>query len=1407
MVTVLSQTLAVPRELPRQPDSPVPRGARDLSSSDSADYPPSRYEDLKNANTISISAFATRTGAIRSIRRNEDGTFRAISKPILNDDETVQNSLKKIPTTGLAEAASHDRLRREKYAQRFSALVAQRPAPRPPRLSMTPNGVHTEPQMAGQLERSESTKTTNTSGGLSVQGNASSTATLLSPGIDAVRRRSPRQPEPINLTPPFRVMRPGEPIRISIPRPPEWDQDSPPIKPEPQKAPLQRRLTTGLPSNLRIQALRSFEEESGRQKTQTVMFVNSIAYDNPDAVGDIIQGVAKVPQSPGSRDSVVNRPRPIPRTGDHQHRRAKSGGSIVSRKSILRSVAGSPTRLPCLPSIPPITSAITRTVPNGTLSMTVEEKMEFFYSTPLTAPSSTEHRTRRRSSVPNLLAARVGLEEEHLQPLGESLLDPESSCDAKESRASKRTTARTSSLLEITMRSHIVGEGNELALSSNNANFVEQSGSSWLSGISFDQRGGSPIESGEAKRRSSPVLPSSRQMSMSTLRSDAHSADEETITNWGSVHSPIVPVSRQNARSTYIRKGSRNDAGSEGIPIIMLDESFESVKGNGPSSHSESDKSLFVESDVSEYSAAQFHHRPGDGCPTFSARKNQQRPRKMPPPTPLLLNRRTAKYAVIVQPAEPSPVESPQTAYEIMEAQLRKFEQLNRHSMESPGRRLALLANLEQEMSQLESEWQSNHDHLRPDSMSGIPTSPFQSSRPASHRSSIESAIAQRRALQMAHMQNREAEETLAPCCQNSSQTSENIQSASWQEKFPEAHLQYRENAPELLVKRNDLCYMAVSKAGLGSPSPPQTDESEMEGESDENCGNSPLGVTRSASSIHELWSQRTLAHESPKTWLWDPRIGMSKENPSCELPGLSVRSATRKDLSQLIIESSRLWRSTPKPVSMESEEGLWTSHSSQRRAPVKAAARPVTIRPSRKNKRVTLLPDIIENPEPLPDKRDTLGIFQFPWGEKSEHATLQYRPSQIFMAMPGTMTTGRPAANYMADTEVTQLEPAEYSSSFFDEYDDEEGDNFSDLYDSDDDDFDETTLWEIASLLQTDNIPSRNSLFPMSWQSSSSMDAPALAEDIADMPYDDEYGSGDSVWTSTLPNHTGAAEEQIISNKFPQPLLWTPQQPPRDHQTFGLPQHESMGWKENAAVPCSRTKARSIADNLQPARSNKLWSPMNEETGHPQETLLWAASKDTNEPPATVYSIKPVQLYHEAHGLWAWLGITTGSTSQRPSTFGLPEPEARFWHSLVSQNSVVNRSKLQPRRSLRNIDSSTLWSQSKATDPVGLWAPYLPSPVFENSGMFRPGASRTDYRTTLSPPAAACLPKRTVRRDNHTIGPLTSAALWSSKALISITSSTTGLWESDVDNIQSETPRYMLTSAAKDIPLHSLWK
>lgn len=1401
-----------------------------MSSSNSTDYPPSRYEDLKGVDS-SISAFASKIEVNRIIRRNDDGTFPAISRPLaaqfetkgnttrepffssikpsnlapalpvglplwkssktgdmqteaagrLNDvpntkvkvgklaisnpiiirNENTQHPLNKIHTIDLAEAASNERMRREKFAQRSSTLVAHRPAPRPPSLPKAPSMVTTESQTATELERSESTKTDKTSTGLSVEGNASSTATLLSPGVEAVRRRSPRQTEPTTLMTPFKVIRPGEPIRIPIPRPPDRDLYTQPTTQEPVQTPLQRRLTTGLPSNPRAQTLTSLTKETGTKNPHTIMFVNNIVYNHPNTVGKIIQEVAKVPQPPDSGNSVVNRPRPIPRKGDkarqvfpaeisptQNHKRSKSGGSLMSRKSILQLLPGSPTGLPSLPPIPQLAGSTNRAILNTTKSMTVGEKMNLLYSAPSSSPSVTASDTKRRSSDPDLPPISTILQDNQLQPPVDDLWDSKSFSDARVSRASKRTTVRTSSILGITTISERVDGSNILAKSVDTRNPADEVGTSWLPGLSFNTRSQDRLVTGEAKRRSSPIIPTSRELSMSTFRSETETGDEETVTNWGSVHSPVAAVSRQNARSTYIEMEPRNVAAYENIPIMMFDISVNDSAEDSQQPNSHDQELLSDNSTTLQRFSGQFHHRVGDECPSFSTRRNTTQSRKMPPPPPLLLNVRTSKRTIIIQTAEPSPMESPGAAYEVIQSQLRNFEQPIRDSVESPGRRLALLANLEQEMGQLETKWLSVHNHLDRGSMSSIQTSPsknsrpsstaLQSSRPPSQQSSVVSTIAERRASQRAPMQVRGNEGTSSQFSHTSSETTPN----SWQRNLAGTQARYMENGPELLTMRNNLNFLSFSKASLGSPSPPDTDGSESDEESQDNNKPSGYRTARSNSPICNLWVQRISPHKPSSSWLWSPQTRVEERGRSYLLPGLSIRPAPRKIEDSLTIESSCLWQSNPQLTPENSQGGLWSGNiPSQRPVSVKAPARPVTMRPPRKNKRITLLPDIVENPVPLPDRRDTLGIFQFPWGERSEHATMQYRPSYVFTVMPITMTAAvnPPRARGLVETE--------YSSSFFDEYDEEEGDDFSDFSGSGDDDFDETTLWEIASLLKTDQVPSKNSLLPMSSPSSHSIDASEPSEHITDIPFDDEQeGNDEQRFLVEFDDAVAVKGLEVPSNVTPA-SLWSPRQTSQEHvQNLGLPQNESVYWGGNVSEPAVRPNVRPRTINPELIQSSRLWSPAAKKEST-RASLLWESSKDVSKPQATSHL-----------GLWVKSGAAISSkTHHNLPNVGLPEPPIQTWQKLVYQMGVgvMRRSKPQMETIIPSINSSELWSANKssslqilngspsgpfASRPAMLWDQASLSRTLDLENVSKTDAVRIDYRINGSQGATSKL-------------------------------------------------------------------
>lgn len=656
-VTVFSGTLVVARERqPRIPESPMPRDLnqnRDLSSADTSNYPPSRYEDIKGYNDTSMNAvdMSTQFGVggvpvqgqlfppLRSTANDKPkfpqnagpkvaGKF-TISQPIPVDSPDMQNSLNKIPTVDLKTAFKNDKERRAADERRRSALVASRPAPQPPdepsfreqeeaasinsqedevreirapapppfplsRSFTTPANELTraDSMKITDLARSNTTKTAKTGGELSVEANASSTSAQLSPGNEALRRRSPRQvmptKTPTKTSTNFQPITPGQPVRIPIPRPPPPPQTQ---LPEPVKTPLQRRPTTGLPGNPRARARKG----SGDGDQQTVMFVNSIVYDDPNVVNDIIQSAVKPPalksavESPlESSKSVVHRGRPIPRKNENDrlifpaevsaqgHRRSRSSGSLVAlRKSILQSQPGTPSELPPLPLPPPPKSAgaAQRPQPNDTKSMTFVEKMNYLYNeSAVSSPSGTTSGAKRRSSVPAL------------PTLPPTFLNNSSQEDREQGGYVAEDDEKRRTKTTVTDRSSVMtdeifnGLPDNLRNTTQSRSAAEDVGTSSLPGTAPENERVPQRSFDGLKRQSSPVIPA--------VRYSAKTKDDDATTNW-SVHSPIAPVNMQqlNARTTYVGKDNAlkvntripsNISGYGGeVMTVMLDTSSE----------------------------------------------------------------------------------------------------------------------------------------------------------------------------------------------------------------------------------------------------------------------------------------------------------------------------------------------------------------------------------------------------------------------------------------------------------------------------------------------------------------------------------------------------------------------------------------------------------------------------------------------------------------------------------------------------------------------------------------------------------------------------------------------------------------------------------------------------------------
>ncbi|KAI8222656.1 hypothetical protein K4K55_010493 [Colletotrichum sp. SAR 10_96] len=1116
------------------------------------------------------------------------------------------------------------------------------------------------------------------------------------------------------------------------------------------------------------------------KRKETVMFVNNIQYNDPTAVQNIIQGAvnqaAKTPlglQSPGSAlkssGSVVHRPRPIPRQQGKDrsvfpaedtpnHKRSKSGGSIISRKSILLSNPGSPTQLPPLPPPPKSAGNPIRPLPNDTKSMTFDEKMDLFFPRP---PSSSDAGSKARESVPEMpvLPAAYKIENNAMFE-GKGGWDTDSSRvqSKMSSDISTKTSVRTQSILDIDEPQHPLNYPRNTSKFSVDTSIVTGRGlaedrDSWIPDLPVHERAQGKSYDG-AKRQSSPVLPT-RNPSLSEF-SEARTHDEVATTNWGSIHSPVAAVNLQDVthmpKPTWIQPRdvsmiSHGD-GKEVIDI-MLDASVEHERDFVPSIQD-------GPADLPDVSVAnrgaRWHRRIGDECVTFSERKEKVNSRRMPPPTPLQLKSPSRRMnAVVLQVAEPSPLESPQHAYEMIQAQLKKLEEPNRDSYESQGQRIRLLESLEAEMGQQENQWHEMQHGLSRDSFSTNGTTSVRNSQQEpsnvsvhSRDSSLHSNIAaDRRASRRARMQsggslNKSSYEDLRSAASSSS--SNDNRTSLWQRRLNDAQMEYMENATELLAKRN-LNFLSVSKARvsaqLGSPTPPDTDESEGV---DAQILATLMPKERAAPEGY-LWAPVSpLSSEREPALLWAPTHDVASEptqsgQAAVVLPGLSVRPAARKTSEPLVIESFQLWQSdhtAAKKLRNSFTKSLW--RASFVAEPPKTQARPLTQRPPRRSKRITALPDILENPEPLPDKRGTLGIFQFPWGEKSDTATVQQRPRQMFMAMPGTMSTGGSAVRAALEARAQQLQAQEYSSSFFDDYDEEEegDDEVSDIDEDDesDDGFDETTLWEIASLLQSDQVPSKNSLLPQPqyYRPDSLVEDEYVSQGSSEYPSEDEKTANDEDDTKHDSMVITVAAEEVRSSPETSSLLWTgkPKRFVSVRLPPGLPQPDARTW--TAYMDTMNAPPRVQTQLLEPAiiHSNNLWIAPLKLVETSNSGTLWTRSQlKTMATPVTkpqtmksLWTASPTIVETEATGLFNidYKRITFRTTSASP--VGLT----------VSSTARVTV------EALPTLTSNSLWT-SPRTPANPLWnAPaVIVEVVYE--GLFDAGHKRATFKTTSALP------------------------------------------------------------------------
>lgn len=383
----------------------------------------------------------------------------------------------------------------------------------------------------------------------------------------------------------------------------------------------------------------------------------------------------------------------------------------------------------------------------------------------------------------------------------------------------------------------------------------------------------------------------------------------------------------------------------------------------------------------------------------------------------------------------------------------------------------------------------------------------------------------------------------------------------------------------------------------------------------------------------------------------------------------------------------------------------------------------------------------LVESPVPLPNKRDTLGIYQFPWGEKSDSA--QYQPTlnpNLFGAGPVL------SANLQARSQELEPDLDSYSASFFDDFDDDEEDD-SDMDADSDDDFDETTLWEIASLLNSNDVPSKNSLLPAALYQPSEM----IEE------YDEEIESESQETVAEVPIRP-------LSTPSRQSLLWTGDREVTSVAMTGLPQPQENVWRSLVVSTSElvRSKPRSL-ETLPIIESTKLWSAPVVSTHDPASSSTWQVASVKFDTVDLLWEAQAEKKDLRKSGLFVvqkdqMVIRTTLATpaalnmvkAPRSSNSALPVLSSKgMWSSEKKSERSINWSSMSLEKSETSNMTATMWTPANKVVEVA------------STGLFSVTNSTAVIRTTSMTPAALSMTSKP-RSTIVPLSPLGSSELWS---------------------------------------------
>ncbi|KAL7924221.1 hypothetical protein ACQKWADRAFT_23796 [Trichoderma austrokoningii] len=1097
-------------------------------------------------------------------------------------------------------------------------------------------------------------------------------------------------------------------IRPSRQRPPSLPTEE--EKPD-TKTPLQRRATVGLPNNPRARATRVFGGERGTMHERQMMFMNS-EEDTIPILAAAKMEAEEESESP-ARKSMIHRPRPIPRK------------STASASELLGLPVSDPaqddfTLLPT-PNMPLISPVSVKSLSQSTYGAT--------------SPGSlTRVKTVRRTSfvpdLPVVPAEYQGQQSKVAQdPFTEETTTNVWTVVPNEGLTRMPSTDKKTRALCVSKFSV------DTALTAQEPQSPYQSRLSVNTQSSYEDtigRNSAAVFSSDAK---------ATRVSM-VLNSFSERPRYESVDSELSLMLRMAPVPPKNTPGEK-RFAAQQKSETDDVPFTI----------DIPTP--ESPQSMFSDVQLTVDQLPSWHHRVGEEPPSFSSQLKDRRSRKLLVPKPLALYR-PANVTVVIE-AEPSPEEPAQEALDKIHEQLKQLDVENGDARAtiSEKQRQAILANLESEMGAQEDQWQM----LRVDYVQGSPSTTVSASEINSLRSSVD--ISKFEIMPITKL-NASAGDLLIALKENAEKR---LSTSSDQLESGDDKLNRRSLSAS--GKMHLLSVNTRTMSQIGSPTPPDTDESGAESDNDsmvEGFGAAKDGSTALMPRATSFLALDDVLNSPSED------VQESKLNAAVEFEDVSLM--TPKAQSAPIVAQPEEIKVANVAVA-ETETIRFSLSDLEERSPVSAPAprpRQVIRRPPRQSKRISTLPDIVENPEPLAGKSGNLGIFQFPWGEKSDSARIPPRMAGI----SGTMTSGRAPMNSIQEK---QLPPA--PQTFLD---DDGFDNGLDDYENEeyDDGFDEATLWEIASLLESDLDTSRDDLFMVGeedWEDESPASSPVqdvVDESVKEQVYD--------FVPATL-----ASSENSSDNSLQVPALWTADM--KDSRMgLGLPQPSEGEWQSYFAVaPRQARTVRRVVDEPSQLSSLSLWMATATEASM-YTSGVWRARETKAAKPASRAVVNLV---------WSPPNPTN------VSSLGLPQPVEKLWTAYIPEATrVARKTTKMPQPAV--ITSTSLWSPKrtfKSSASTGVWTP-------ANQSIAATAAVASVW-TPLSRARVATvgLPQPELSVWKLYISPLTRSGPKAARMLPPATIETTSLWKQSPAVKRSESnsvwsPAEKITAAAAA----SLW-